>query len=86
MSEIPRYRVTGVQQTMRSTYTCPTPEWALKKLRQFVDNEYAEVACVGPDGAAVTEADLVALVEGVPAGGAPIDIEAAKSLTLVALA
>jgi hypothetical protein len=46
------------------TYNCPTPEWALKKLRDFQTVSYENISVTGPNGHPLTEAELVAMVEG----------------------
>ncbi|MCJ2140061.1 hypothetical protein [Methylobacterium sp. E-066] len=46
------------------TYNCPTPEWALKKLRDFQAASYENISVTGPNGQPLTEADLVAMIEG----------------------
>ncbi|MCJ2019496.1 hypothetical protein MKK84_19000 [Methylobacterium sp. E-065] len=46
------------------TYNCPTPEWALKKLRDFQEVGYENISVTGPGGQPLTEADLVTMIGG----------------------
>ena len=60
------YVVTGRSGANRFTYNCPTPDWALRKLRDFRAAGRSDIAVAGPDGTAMTEDDLVRIAgEGV---------------------
>lgn len=56
--------VRGVTKRGSVTYRCPTPDWALRKLRDFEAKEYRDVSVAGPDGAPLTADDLEALARG----------------------
>ena len=75
------YVVRGVTKHGSVTYNCPTPDWALRKLRDFEGARYREVSVTGPDGQPMTEADLIATGD-VP-GAAPSEetIPAAPKVT-----
>ncbi|MCJ2099024.1 hypothetical protein [Methylobacterium sp. E-046] len=47
----------------------PTAKWALRKLRDFKAAERQDITITDPDGASLTEAELVGIVEG--SGAAP---------------
>lgn len=51
------------------TYKCPTADWALRKLRDFKAAGRQNITVTDPDGAPLTEADLIGVVEGT--GAAP---------------
>ncbi|MCE4225255.1 hypothetical protein HCU64_15975 [Methylobacterium sp. C25] len=82
MSDITPYTVTGLNGHNRITYRCPTAEWALKKLRDFLHAEYAEIVVTDPAKNILNEADLAALVDINAAGGAAVNIDAPKAPTL----
>ena len=65
------YIVRGVAQKGIVTYNCPTADWALRKLRDFKAAERRDITVTNPDGALLTEAELVGIVEG--SGAAPSD-------------
>ena len=48
------------------TYNCPTPEWALRKLRDFKNSQYTDIVAVDPDRQTIGERALEALVSGKP--------------------
>ncbi|MCJ2102226.1 hypothetical protein [Methylobacterium sp. E-046] len=75
------YVVRGVAQSGTVTYNCPTADWALRKLRDFKAAERRDITVTGPDGALLTEADLIGMVEG--SGAAPSEeaIPAASQVT-----
>ena len=64
MAQTGCYRVSGTARFGRRTYNCPTPEWALRKLRDFCAAEYKDIIVTSPEGAALTEADLVGIIAG----------------------
>lgn len=49
------------------TYNCPTPEWALRKLRDFIAAHYKDISVTDPDGRPLSEAALEARISGVTA-------------------
>ena len=58
------------------TCNCPTPEWALRKLRDFLKAGHSDISIIGPDGEVLTKTTLVEMVEGTPAAsGAPAGLE-----------
>ena len=63
------YVVRGVAPKGTVTYNCSTADWALRKLRDFKAAERQDITVTDPDGALLTEADLIGLVEG--SGAAP---------------
>lgn len=65
------YVVRGVAKHGIITYNCPTPEWALRKLRDFKAAHYQDISVADPDGGSLTEADLVVIAEA--SGAAPSD-------------
>ncbi|GJE09354.1 MULTISPECIES: hypothetical protein [Methylobacterium] len=65
------YVVRGSTAHGTVTYNCPTADWALRKMRDFVAAERRDITVVGPDGAVLTEADLIGIAEG--AGSAPLE-------------
>lgn len=58
------YVVRGVAQKGTVTYNCPSAEWALRKLRDFKAAERQNITVTDPDGASLTEAELIGIVEG----------------------
>ncbi|WP_267360050.1 MULTISPECIES: hypothetical protein [unclassified Methylobacterium] len=64
-----RYVVRGAAKNGIVTYKCPTADWALRKLRDFKAADYQNIIVTDPDGALLTEADLIGMVEG--SGAAP---------------
>lgn len=65
MTTTPPFIVRAKRPRGTVTYNCPTPEWALKKLRDFQAVSYENISVTGPSGQLLTEADLVALIGGV---------------------
>ena len=65
------YVVRGAAKNGIITYKCPTAEWALRKLRDFKAAERQDITVTDPDGAPLTEADLIGIVEG--SGAAPTE-------------
>ena len=65
------YIVRSVRSHGNVTYNCPTAEWALKKLRDFIARGDSVVTVLDPDGRQVSEADLVSHVDG--SGAAPAE-------------
>jgi hypothetical protein len=63
------YVVRGVAKHGTITYNCPTPEWALRKLRDFKAAQYQDISVVDPDGGSLAEADLVIIAKA--PGAAP---------------
>ena len=58
------YVVRGVAPKGTVTYNCPTAAWALRKLQDFKAAERQDITITDPDGASLTEAELVGIVEG----------------------
>jgi hypothetical protein len=67
------YVVRSVRSHGSVTYNCPTAEWALKKLRDFIARGDRDITVLDPDGRQVSEADLIDLVGG--SGAAPTEDE-----------
>jgi hypothetical protein len=63
------YVVRGVAKSGTITYNCPTVEWTLRKLRDFKAAGRQDITVTDLDGALLTEADLIGLVES--SGAAP---------------
>ncbi|SFM88770.1 hypothetical protein [Methylobacterium pseudosasicola] len=64
MTTAPPFAVRAKRPHGTVTYNCPTPEWALKKLRDFQSVSYENISVTGPGGQPLVEADLVAMIEG----------------------
>ncbi|MCJ2068139.1 hypothetical protein MKK75_04820 [Methylobacterium sp. J-030] len=75
------YVVRGAAKNGIITYKCPTAEWALRKLRDLKTAERQDITVTDPDGAQLTEAELISIVEG--SGAAPADeaLPAAPQIT-----
>ncbi|MGU3540390.1 hypothetical protein [Methylobacterium sp. A54F] len=58
------YIVSAAYRAGTVTYRCPTPEWALKKARDFERVGYTGMTITGPSGKKLTLARLTAKVEG----------------------
>ena len=58
------YVVRSVRPNGSVTYNCPTAEWALRKLRNFVDSGDTDITVLDPDGRPLSEADLISVVTG----------------------
>ena len=67
MAPLRSYAVRGVTKRGTVTYNCPTPNWALRKLRDFEGQRYGDIRVTGPDGEPLTADDLEALARGTPA-------------------
>ena len=65
------YVVRGVAQNGTIIYNCPTAVWALRKLRDFQASGRQDITVTDQDGAPLTEAELIGMVEG--SGAAPFD-------------
>jgi hypothetical protein len=57
------YVVRGAAKNGIITYKCPTADWALRKLRDFKAAERQDITVTDPNGALLTEAELIGLVE-----------------------
>ena len=64
MTAGPFFIVRATKPHGSATYRCPTPDWALKKLRDFQAAGHDSITVTGPDGRPLTEADLRAIVAG----------------------
>ena len=58
------YVVRGAAKNGIITYKCPTAEWALRKLRDFKAAERQDITVTDPNGALLTETELIGLAEG----------------------
>ncbi|GAN51990.1 hypothetical protein [Methylobacterium radiotolerans] len=65
------YEVRGMRADGSVTCQCPTADWALKKLRDFLAKGYSDITVRDPDGRQVSEADVINTVEG--SGAAPAE-------------
>ncbi|MCJ2084646.1 hypothetical protein MKK88_01365 [Methylobacterium sp. E-005] len=75
------YVVRGAARNGITTYNCPTADWALRKLRDFKAAERHDITVTGPDGAQLTEAELIGIVEGSGAALADEAMPAAPQAT-----
>ena len=65
------YVVRSVRSSGTVTYNCPTPGWALQKLRDFADRGDSDITALDPNGRPLSEADLISIVaenDAAPAG------------------
>lgn len=75
------YVVRGSRSKGTVTYNCPTPEWALRKLRDFKAAKYEDITITAPDGSTLTETDLIGIVDGTGAAPSETAIPAAPVVT-----
>ena len=58
MEEPHLYIVSGTAINGTITYRCPTPEWAVRKHRDLTARKLLDVTITGPEGQALSLADL----------------------------
>jgi hypothetical protein len=75
------YVVRGVSQRGSTTYRCPTADWALRKSRDLQAAGLQDITIIDPDGALITEADLIGAMDGSGAAPAEEALPAAPKIT-----
>ena len=76
------YAVRGMRGNGSVTYRCPTADWALKKLRDFIAKGYSDITVLDPNGRQISEADLINTIEGSGAAPAEEALPAAPQISL----